>query len=82
VEETQRLREQATKLETELSGLESQLSQMRKERESAKQAVFEDRLAIEAARVAKRNAELEIQRFIEMTARRAGTTLGSLQIAP
>ncbi|MEO0054841.1 MAG: hypothetical protein RLZZ50_788, partial [Verrucomicrobiota bacterium] len=48
----------------------------------ATQAVFDAALAVEASRVQKRNAELEIQRLVEMTARKAGSTLGTVAATP
>jgi len=55
---------------------------LRAEKDKAAQDSFALELQIEAARVAKRTTELEIQRLVEMVARQAGTTLGSVTATP
>ncbi len=71
---------QFERLGTEARELEARLASLRSERDRASQAAFDLAKEIEAARIAKRNAELEIQRLVEMTARRSGTTLGGTLI--
>lgn len=66
----------------ELKALEAKLVALRAEKDKAVQAGFDYDLEIEKARVAKRAAELEIQRLVEMTARKAGTTLGAVAATP
>lgn len=66
----------------ELKALEAKLVALRAEKDKAVQAGFDYDLEIEKARVAKRAAEFEIQRLVEMTARKAGTTLGSVAATP
>jgi hypothetical protein len=66
---------QAERHFAEVRALEARLAALRSERDRASQAAFDLAKEVEAARIAKRNAELEIQRLVEMTARRAGTTL-------
>ena len=73
---------QAAKGEAELKTLEAKLATLRAEKEKAVRASFDFDLEIEKARVAKRAAELEIQRLVEMTARKAGTTLGPVAAIP
>jgi hypothetical protein len=73
---------QAEKNAAELKALEDKLASLRAEKDSAGQAAFDLAKQVEAARIAKRNAELEIQRLVEMTARRAGTTLGDVTATP
>lgn len=73
---------QAEKNAAELKALEAKLAALRAEKDLAVQAGFDFDLEIEKARVAKRAAELEIQRLVEMTARKAGTTLGSVAATP
>lgn len=73
---------QAEKNAAELKALEAKLSALRTEKDKAVQTGFDFDLEIEKARVAKRNAELEIQRLVEMTARKAGTTLGAIPATP
>lgn len=81
-EETARYEELVGKNTAELKALEAKLAALRAEKETAVQAGFDFDLEIEKARVAKRSAELEIQRLVEMTARKAGTTLGSVAATP
>jgi len=73
---------QAEKNATELKALEERLTALRAEKDKAIQTAFDFDLEIEKARIAKRSAELEIQRLVEMTARRAGTSLGSVTATP
>ncbi len=73
---------QAEKTLAEARALEAKLSALRAEKDRAAQAGFDAALAVEAARVQKRSAELEIQRLVEMTARKAGTTLGGVSATP
>jgi hypothetical protein len=73
---------QAEKNAAEIQALEAKLAALRAEKDKAVQAGFDFDLEIEKARVAKRTAELEIQRLVEMTARKAGTTLGSVAATP
>lgn len=73
---------QAEKLGAEAQALGARLAALRAEKDRAGQTAFDLALEVEAARVAKRNAELEIQRLVEMTARRAGTTLAPLAATP
>ena len=73
---------QAGKNAIALKAQEEQLTALRAQKDQAMQAAFDFDLEIEKARIAKRTAELEIQRLVEMTARRAGTTLGPLAATP
>ena len=73
---------QSAKSEKEVKALEATLAALRADKDKAIQAGFDFDLEIEKARVAKRAAELEIQRLVEMTARKAGTTLGSVAATP
>ncbi len=73
---------QTTKNEAETTALESSLTALRTEKDKAIQGGFDFDLEIEKARVAKRATELEIQRLVEMTARKAGTTLGPIAATP
>ena len=66
----------------ELKSLEARLESLRAEKEKAARAALDFDLEIEKSRVAKRNAELEIQRLVEMTARKAGTSLGAVAATP
>lgn len=80
--DTAQYQAQAEKNAAELRELEAKLDALRAEKEQAIRTNFDFALEIEAARVAKRNAELEIQRLVEMTARKAGTTLGAVAATP
>ncbi|MEN9840734.1 MAG: hypothetical protein RL376_534 [Verrucomicrobiota bacterium] len=73
---------QAVKNEAEIKALEAKLAALRAEKDKATQASFDFDIEIEKARVAKRTAELEIQRLVEMVARKGGTTLGSVTATP
>ncbi len=73
---------QAVKNEAEIKTLEAKLAAFRAEKDKATQAAFDFEIEIEKARVAKRTAELEIQRLVEMVARKGGTTLGSVTATP
>lgn len=73
---------QSEKNAVELKALDAKLVALRAEKDKAVQAGFDYDLEIEKARVAKRAAELEIQRLVEMTARKAGTTLGPVAATP
>lgn len=68
---------QAEKNAAELKTLEARLAALRAEKDAATQANFDLDLDVEKARVAKRTAELEIQRYVEMVARKAGATLSA-----
>lgn len=73
---------QAEKNLAEAKALEGKLSALRAEKDNASQASFDVAKDVEAARIQKRNAELEIQRLVESVARRAGTTLGNVTATP
>ena len=81
-DDTAAFQAQAEKNLAEVKTLEARLATLRAEKDRASQAVFDAAKAVEAARIQKRAAELEIQRLVEMTARRAGTTLGSVTATP
>jgi hypothetical protein len=55
----------------QVASLEIELDRLRKEKDALSRASFETAKNVELARVARRNAELEIQRMTEMVARRA-----------
>jgi hypothetical protein len=55
----------------EVAKLEAQLDRLRKERDKTSLEAFEIAKQVELARVARRNAELEIQRMTEMVVKRA-----------
>ena len=81
-DETAAYAAQAEKNSTEVKALEAKLTALRAEKDKAVQAGFDFELEIEKARVAKRSAELEIQRLVEMVARKNGTTLGNVAATP
>jgi hypothetical protein len=81
-EDTATFAAQAAKNAAELKTLQTTLETLRAEKARALEAAFTLDLEIEKARIAKRTAELEIQRLVEMTARRAGTTLAPLAATP
>ena len=62
-----------------LKALETELTELRANKEKVNAKSLEVMQATELARIAKRNAELEIQRLTEMVARKAaGTSLAAL----
>jgi hypothetical protein len=56
--------------------LEAQLTALRAEKDTAIKTNFDAARDVELARIQKRTAELEIQRLVEMVARKSGTTTG------
>lgn len=68
---------QAAKNAEELKALSARLSSLRAEKDRAIQASLDYDLEIEKARIAKRATEMEIQRLVEMIARKGGTTLAA-----
>lgn len=73
---------QAAKNVAKVKTLESALAALRAEKDKLSQAAFDFDQEVETARIAKRNAELEIQRLVEMVARKGGTTLGAVTATP
>ena len=73
---------QAEKNSAETKALEEKLSALRAEKDRASQSAFDLAKDVEAARIRKRTAELEIQRLVEAVARKNGTTLGSVTATP
>lgn len=73
---------QAEKSSAEVKALEAKLAALRAEKDKASQTSFDFAKDVEAARIQKRTAELEIQRLVEMVARQGGTTLGSVTATP
>ncbi len=55
----------------EATALEAELDRLRKEKDKTSRETFELAKQVELARIARRNAELEIQRMTEMISRRA-----------
>lgn len=73
---------QAAKNLAEANTLETKLAALRAEKDKLSQSAFDFDKEVETARIAKRNAELEIQRLVEMVARKGGTTLGGVTATP
>jgi len=65
---------QAAKNEAEFNALTARLAAVRASKESASQANLDFEIELEKARISKRATELEIQRLVEMIARKGGTT--------
>jgi hypothetical protein len=55
----------------QVAALETELDNLRKEKDKTSRETFDLAKQVELARIARRNAELEIQRMTEMVARRA-----------
>jgi Flp pilus assembly protein TadB len=66
---------EAAKQQAEIESITATLDALRNERAAALASNLAFELEVERARIAKRNAELEVQRLVEMVARRAGTSL-------
>jgi hypothetical protein len=73
---------QAEKNAAELKVLEAKLKSLREEKDQAIQAGLDFDLEVEKARIAKRACELEIQRLVEMIARKNGTSLAPVAATP
>lgn len=72
--DTATYRAQSATLATETAALEKQLAGLRARREKLNTDAFALAKEVELARIAKRNAELEIQRLTDMIARQAANT--------
>ena len=59
----------------EATQLEAELDRMRKEKDRLSRETFDIAKQVELARIARRNAELEIQRMTEMISRRASDSM-------
>jgi hypothetical protein len=66
---------EADKSQKESQALEIELDRLRKEKDALGRAEFDLAKRVEAARVDKRNAELEEQRFIDMIAKRSADSM-------
>jgi hypothetical protein len=64
----------AAKSQQEVNTLELQLDQLRKQRDQLSRETFDIAKQVELARVARRNAEMDEQRWIEMIANRAASS--------
>jgi phosphoenolpyruvate carboxylase len=73
--ETEGYQAQIILLRTELAGIGQQLMEMRKSTALVTALNFELSREVELKRIAKRNAELEVQRTTEILARRAAQTI-------
>jgi hypothetical protein len=79
-ETTDKLNSEGEALAKQASELDVQLNALRTEKEKLNREAFELSKQVEQARIAKRNAELEIQRMTDMIAKRASDS--SLARAP
>jgi hypothetical protein len=73
---------QAAKNADELKTLSGRLAALRADKEKATQANLDFEIEIEKARVLKRATDFEIQRLVEMIARKGGTTLAAGATSP
>jgi len=71
----ERFSSEADKSQKESQALEVELDRLRKEKDALGRAEFDLAKRVEAARVDKRNAELEEQRFIDMIAKRSADSM-------
>ena len=58
-----------------INALELKLAGLRKDRENVKQEVYDAMKSVESARIAKRNAEREVQRMAQMVTQKAETSV-------
>lgn len=70
-DETDAARAEANKFAKEAQALEAQLEKLRKDKDRIGREAFDLAKQVELAKVARRNAELESQRMVEMISRRA-----------
>lgn len=70
-DETNQARAEADKAHKELQQLEIALDKLRKDKDRLTREAFDLAKQVELAKVARRNAELESQRMVEMISRRA-----------
>jgi hypothetical protein len=66
----------------QVNTLEAELSRLRKEKDKMSRETFDLAKQVELARVARRNAELEVQRMTEMISRRASESSMTRPPAP
>jgi hypothetical protein len=78
--ETTKWNTQADKLAKEVGALEIAISQARTNKEKLNRETFDLSKEVELTKVARRNAELEIQRMVEMAAKKMSDS--SVAIAP
>lgn len=71
---------QADKLAKEAADLEISITQTRTNKEKLNRETFDLSKEVELAKINRRNAEIEIQRMVEMTGKKVATT--SIAIAP
>ncbi|MCF3651789.1 hypothetical protein [Synoicihabitans lomoniglobus] len=80
---TAKYKAEADKFSAEAQDLEIQLLEIRGEREKVASEAFNLRKDVELARIAKRNAELQVQRMTEMVSKRAAeSSLTKMPAAP
>lgn len=73
-EETDRYLAEAAAFQKEINALELKLGELRTLKEKMNQETFELAKQVELAKISRRNAELEIQRMVDMVAQRLGAS--------
>lgn len=73
---------QADKLAKEVADLENAISQSRANKEKLNRETFDLAKQVELAKIARRNAEMEIQRMVEMTGKKVATSSIALPPPP
>lgn len=73
-DETDKYLAEADKNQKETNALELQLNDLRTLKEKTNRETFELAKQVELAKIARRNAELEIQRMVDMVAQRVGAS--------
>ncbi len=72
IQETEQANAQSKKLQAQIIKLQKDILNVRAARDKAQSEASETRLDLEKARIEKRNAEFEIQRYTDMLATRMG----------
>lgn len=73
-EEADKYVAEADKNQQETNSLELQLNELRSNKEKSNRETFELSKQVELAKIARRNAELEIQRMVDMVAQKLGAS--------
>jgi hypothetical protein len=73
---------QADKLASEVGALENAISAARTNKEKLNRETFDLAKEVELAKIARRNAEIEIQRMVEITGKKMATTSVALPPPP
>ncbi len=68
--DTDRFLKQAADLRSQIASTQKEIEDLRNQREQLNRQMFNDAASVETARIARRNAELDIQRMYDMVAKK------------